>query len=391
MLYKLKLYFYAPLAPFYCDAANYILTKNYLLMKRKRTLTLRINCVKKPEEAAYWPVELTVDIDLEYLVERLCKSLQRGQEKHHNPEGHSSQQGIVAFAKTRNSLFEKWVGHSRSRSSMTKYRVVTTHIQAFIARRFQKEDYPVTAIDGAFVRDFCDYLQTEKRLSDGTVRLYLVALKYFTNTARKQGLLPTDPFDTVQLPRPSRCNSSLSSQELAAIANLQLKGMRRTVRDFFLFSCYTGLAYADIGRLKPEHIERNGTEGWLTKTREKNGLRSVVRLLPATLQLLDRLPRCNRAAEGASGKWLDIPDNRTCNRHLTALSGLAGLHFRLHFHLARHTFATLLLTAGVPIETVSLMLGHSRITTTQIYAQVTRNKITRDTAMMSGAFPPVKV
>ncbi len=128
-------------------------------------------------------------------------------------------------------------------------------------------------------------------------------------------------------------------------------------------------------------MERQGRKGWLTKEREKSGKRTIVRLLPEAMKLLDSLPR---RTDG--GGWISVPMNRTCNRHLHRLEQRIGLRKQLHFHLARHTFATLLITAGVPIETVSIMLGHSRITTTQIYAQVTRNKIARDTSGMSRAF-----
>ena len=97
--------------------------------------------------------------------------------------------------------------------------------------------------------------------------------------------------------------------------------------------------------------------------------------------MIDRL----RWRTDGSG-MLAVPDNRTCNRHLHVIGLNMGLKRQLHFHIGRHTFATLLLSAGVPIETVSLMLGHSRITTTQMYAQVTRNKIVNDTMNMSRAF-----
>ncbi len=342
-------------------------------MKEKKIFTLHVRGVHSGRNETMKPLEMTIDVDLEELAELVRKAITDKKEENI---------GLLDFAEQHNLRFAKRVGHDRSKSSLRKYRTTVAHLTAFLHEHYNVTDWPVRKMDATFIRDFTDWLQYARNLADGTIRLYLVALKYFMGMARRQGLTDIDPFVEVSLPAPSHERNSLTMDELKHLADIPLEGYAQRVRDFFLLSCYTGLAYADLCRLRPEHIECIGLRGWLTKTREKNGKRAVVRLIPEAVQLLDRLPQYTDRKKG----WLAVPANRTCNRHLRKLALSLGLHVQPHFHTARHTFATLLLTSGVPIETVSLMLGHSRITTTQIYAQVTRNKIARDTTCMARAF-----
>lgn len=281
--------------------------------------------------------------------------------------------GLLAFVASLNAEFGRRVGRTRAVSTWLKYRTAERHLQRYVNTVVGRDDVAPGEVDETFVAGFVGYLTD--RLAPGTVRLYVAALRRFLGQARRRGWLATDPLAGVELPQVAVRREYLSAEELARIGRVSLRGQGERVRLLFLLSCYTGLAYADLCRLGAGAVERDATGGgWLTKRRVKNKRLSVVRLLPAAVELIDRL---TPAAEGAKS-WLDVPDNRMCNRHLKRLALLAGIARPLHFHVGRHTFATLMLSAGVPIESVSLMLGHSRITTTQIYAQVTRNKIARD-------------
>lgn len=289
--------------------------------------------------------------------------------------------GLLAFARQHNADFGKWVGRERSASSLKKYRMLVVHLSQYVAAARHAADVPLAAVDEDFARGFVRFLSDRLCLAPGTVRLYVTAVRHIMGLARRRGLISTDPFAALHLPTAMPQCEYLTPAELEALKRLETGGLYGHVRNLFLLSCYTGLAYADLVRLRAEHVERDATgECWITKPREKNGRCAMVCLVPAAVELLGRL-RTNR-----SDALLDVPDNRTCNRYLKVLASHAGICRRLHFHMARHTFATLLLTAGVPIESVSLMLGHSRITTTQIYAQVTRNKIAREAECMSRAF-----
>lgn len=289
--------------------------------------------------------------------------------------------GFLDFARRHNADFGEWVGRGRSQSSFRKYCTLVAHLSRFVKDEYGVHDVPLNAVDEDFARRFVCFMSVALGLSPGTVRLYVTAARHITGLARRRGLLSTDPFAALRLPAVPTSREYLTATELTALRRLGLRGLYGEVRDLFLLSCYTGLAYVDLLRLRPEHLEQDGTEVyWLVKPREKNGRRSMVRLVPAAAELLFGL------RNDCSDRLLRVPDNRTCNRYLKVLACRAGIGTRLHFHMARHTFATLLLTAGIPIESVSLMLGHSRITTTQIYAQVTRDKIYRDTEHMSRAF-----
>lgn len=296
-------------------------------------------------------------------------------------QGRDRRPGLLAFARQHNADFGEWVGRGRSASSLKKYCTLVAHLARFVAADRGTADIAFSAVDEDFARRFVRFMSDTLGLAPGTVRLYVTAVRHITGLARRRGLISTDPFATLHLPAVSPQREYLTADELAALKRIGLRGLYSHVRDLFLLSCYTGLAYADLARLRAEHVERDAAGGcWITKPREKNGRRAVVHLVPAAVVLLGRM------REGRGGALLHVPDNRTCNRYLKVLAMRADIGRRLHFHMARHTFATLLLTAGVPIESVSLMLGHSRITTTQIYAQVTRNKIARDTECMSQAF-----
>lgn len=296
-------------------------------------------------------------------------------------QAHDSRPHFLNFARRHNADFHEWVGKGRSRSSYKKYCALVAHLTQYVGSVYAADDVPMSAIDENFARRFVAFLGGTLRLSPGTIRLYITAARHITGLAQKRGLLPADPFATLRLPAVPVSREYLTAEELAALKHLKLKGTYARVRNLFLFSCYTGMAYTDLLHLRPEHVERDATGVyWLIKPREKNARRSVVRLVPPAAGLL----MCLRGDD--AGRLLRVPDNRTCNRYLKVLAAQAGIAGRLHFHMARHTFATSLLAAGIPIESVSLMLGHSRITTTQIYAQVTRNKISRDTEQMSRAF-----
>ncbi len=153
------------------------------------------------------------------------------------------------------------------------------------------------------------------------------------------------------------------------------------VRDLFLFSCYTGIAYVDMGRLTTANLERTAEGGMrLQATREKTGVGFELPLLDLPLRILDKYDGL-----APEGKLLPMYCNSTINRSLKTIAALCGIDRRLTFHMARHTYATeITLSHGVPIETVSRMLGHSRIDTTQIYAEVTDGKIETDTRQLDG-------
>jgi len=150
------------------------------------------------------------------------------------------------------------------------------------------------------------------------------------------------------------------------------------VRDIFVFACYTGLGYAELKKLGREHIHQgDDRDEWVVIDRNKTDIRCRVPLLPQAKELLkkyERHPVC-----GITGKLLPVNSNQKMNEYLKELAVICGIDKNLTMHVSRHTFATsVTLTNGVPIETVSRMLGHTSIKTTQIYARIVDKKISED-------------
>ncbi len=171
----------------------------------------------------------------------------------------------------------------------------------------------------------------------------------------------------------------LSEKELAAIEAKEISIDRISwVRDLFVFSCYTGLAYIDVMRLTPMSVAI-GIDGefWIITSRKKTSTAVKVPLLPKALEIIDKYKGDVRAL--AKGTLFPFISNQKLNACLKEVGDLCSIKKNMTFHLARHTFATTItLTNGVPIESVSKMLGHSKITTTQVYAKVVESKLSKD-------------
>jgi site-specific recombinase XerD len=171
----------------------------------------------------------------------------------------------------------------------------------------------------------------------------------------------------------------LSTEELQSIEDKKFTISRLDeVRDMFVFSCYTGLAYADIAKLSLNEIEIGiDKQKWIYTHREKTETKSNIPLLPKALEIIEKYknhPECV-----ISGKLLPLRSNQKMNAYLKEIAILCEITKNLTFHSARHTFATTVtLTNGVPIESVSSMLGHKNIRTTQIYAKVVEKKVSED-------------
>jgi integrase len=195
------------------------------------------------------------------------------------------------------------------------------------------------------------------------------------------GWVNSNPFASFKMRFEDTERGYLTKDELSTLMHKKMPSTRlEQIRDIFVFSCYTGLAYCDAQALTQEHIiiGPNGAP-WLRTHRKKTST-------PVDVPLLD-LPREILAKyEGYSGndKLLPIPSNQKCNDYLKEIAAICGIEKRLTFHLARHTFATTVtLTNGVPIESVSKMLGHRSLKTTQVYAKIVHNKLAEDMSKLS--------
>lgn len=264
------------------------------------------------------------------------------------------------------------VGLDCSASTYYRYRSVEKHLRRFVELHYGRSDLSLRQLDERFVAAFHGFLVREVRCHKNTIWVYLSALKHILSRARSRGSEVDDLFANYKLRNEYVERNYLTLDELRRLIELDaLVEPLQLVRDGFLFSCFTGLSFIDVKQLRMRHIRYVEDDVWVETTRTKTGSRVQVRLfeLPQTI-LARRIP------DDPEDPIFPLPSNSWCNTRLGQLMRLAGIEKHITFHSARHTFATTLtLAQGLPIETISKLLGHSNIRTTQIYASVTRHQL----------------
>ena len=289
----------------------------------------------------------------------------------------SGQESLLGYFRSFIEHFKKRVGVNREKGSLDNYRYACNRVTGFVQTVYKLSDIPFTALNRSFIDRYDLYLRAECRLAPGTIVALTTRLNTIVGEAIAEGIITADPFAGYEPERPEREQKYLTAAELQRLMTTPLHDAKLYhVRDLFLFSCYTGIPYGDMCRLTAEDLEvAEDGEVWVKTARKKTHIHYELPLLDVPLHILDKYR--DTAPEG---KLLPMYDNSEMNRALKRIAALCGIERRLVFHCGRHTYATeITLSQGVPLETVSKMLGHSRISTTQIYAKVTDDKIGTDT------------
>lgn len=296
--------------------------------------------------------------------------------------------GIGIKQETRLKLFEqhndeflKKVGYSRAQGTFARYRTVCKHIREFLPRTYNRKDIPLKELNLSFINDFEYYLRTERKCRTNTIWGYMIVLKHIISIARNSGVLPFNPF-AGYIKSPESVNRGyLTEEEIQTLIEAPMKNRTyELVRDLFVFSTFTGLSYADVKNLTTDNLQTffDGNL-WIITRRRKTNTDSNIRLLDVPKRIIEKY-------KGMSGDdhVFPMPSNSCCNEKLKKIGKQCGIKTRLTYHVARHSAATtILLSHGVPIETVSRILGHTNIKTTQIYARITNQKISRDMETLS--------
>lgn len=303
--------------------------------------------------------------------------------------GHTeNHETLLNLFQKHNDDVKQLIGLSKSASTYQKYEVTRKHLASFIQTKYNLLDIALKSINNMFITDFEVYLMTVGGCNHNTTAKFMQFFKRIVLIARNNGLIVGDPFANYKIRLQRVDRGYLTEDEIKKILELNLVSERlEHVRDLFLFSCFCGLAYIDVAGLRKEHI-RKSFDGnlWIMTKRVKTGIDVNVPLLDIPKMILDKykdkLP---------NGKILPVISNQKLNSYLKEIADLAGIKKNLTFHLARHTFATTTtLGKGVPIETVSKMLWHTNIETTQIYARITNNKISSDMKGLSEQFTGIE-
>ncbi|MDP9077075.1 MAG: site-specific integrase [Bacteroidota bacterium] len=271
------------------------------------------------------------------------------------------------------------VGKEFAPATLTRYNTVCAHLSSYIKWKYEKNDFEIKDLNYEFISQFVFWLKSERKCGHNAAIKYLGNFKKIVLECMKRGLLTTDPFLGFKSKRNEVTPVALTKEELIKITNKSFDIERLShVRDIFLFSCYTGLTYIDAYKLRNTDIVI-GIDGgmWIITTRQKTNSSTRLPLLPNAIAILAKYqdhPKCVN-----KGIVLPVLTNQKMNSYLKEIADLCGIRKNLTFHLARHTFATTVtLTNGVPIETVSKMLGHKSLKQTQHYAKIVDLKISED-------------
>ena len=272
------------------------------------------------------------------------------------------------------------VGKTIGADSLQKYSVLRRHFAEFLMYKYSRKDIGLNEFTPAVVQDFHLYMSTVAGCAYNTSVKKVKTLKTITIYAQKRGFLLHDPFVNHHFHMEPVDRGFLTDEEILRVANKDL-GIQRLelVRDIFIFSCFTGLAYIDVANLTPDHIVTMDDKQWIMTKRQKTSVETNVLLLDIPRAIIAKYSHKTYR----DGKLFPVLTNQKTNSYLKEIADLCEIKKKLTFHLARHTFATMSLSKGVPIESVSKMLGHTNIRTTQIYARITNKKIEHDMEQLS--------
>ena len=270
---------------------------------------------------------------------------------------------------------ESHIGVDIRKESMASYHSTRIHLQEFIQKKYKVSDLAFSQLTENFIHEFQQYFLGECGFQESSFYNVATHLKTVCRLAYREGLADILLFDKVKISKGNKkLPKALDRRAFEKLKTLQFEDLEEemeTARDIFLFACYTGAAYCDLMELDKSHLVRDD-EGslWLKFNRHKTGVPCRVKLLPEAIRLMEKLHSDERET------LLPFMGYATYQSYLKALRLRAGISFPFTTHTARHTFATLItLEQGVPIETVSKMLGHSNVSMTERYAKVTPQKL----------------
>jgi site-specific recombinase XerD len=280
-----------------------------------------------------------------------------------------------------NQKMEALIGKGFKANTLKGYKSSVTHLTAYLVKDYKTTDIDIRKIDHAFITGYEFFLRTEKAISEISVAKYMKHFRKIVNLSLAHRWIEYNPFVFYKNKAKAKDKEFLSKDELSRIADKEFEIERLDrVKDIFLFSCYTGLSYADVKKLTRSEI-KEGNDGklWIFTNREKNEIASNIPLLAVPKKLMDKYedhPSCR-----LKDMVFPVLSNQKMNSYLKEIADHCGIKKTLTFHIARHTFATTVtLSNNVPIETVSKMLGHRDLKTTQHYAKVLDAKVGRDMA-----------
>ena len=252
---------------------------------------------------------------------------------------------LRAFDKE-NAAFAKRVGKDRAKNTYRKYLTVRKYVADFIKYQYKRSDMSMNELTEEFIRDYCLYLKNVVGLAQSSIWIYSIPLKHIVTAAHYNGKIPRNPFAMYHVDPDHKEREFLTLDELTAMTEIKLEDPNMAfARDLFIFGSWTGIAFIDIKNLTEDNISMVNGAPWIVSKRQKT---------------------------------FNIGNLDSINKRIKKVAVMCGIKKRVSFHVSRHRWAVLALEYGMPIESVSKILGHMNITTTQIYAKVTSSKLDHD-------------
>ena len=298
---------------------------------------------------------------------------------------------LLKIFQDHNDKVERLIGKDFAAGTAERYRTAKKHVGDYIKLVYNVEDIRVKEVNHKFITGLEYYLKTERSCSHNTAIKYITNFKKIIRIAYANDWINKDPFFNWKAKLKVVDREFLSKEEIQEMIKKELHTKRLDqVKDIFIFCCYTGLAYADVKKLSKDDVVI-GIDGerWIKTKRAKTDIRSNIPILPTAEAIIEKYKEDMDIING--DKLLPVLSNQKMNAYLKEIADLCGISKNLTFHLARHTFATTItLTNGVPLESVSKMLGHKSLRTTQHYAKILDRKVSDDMTILRTKLEKIK-
>lgn len=288
----------------------------------------------------------------------------------------SEQETLISSCDKYESMLSQRVGVTITLESYKRYGISFNHLKRFLREKYNVADMPFQMLDYSFIESYDFYLRVQLKFKPNTIVGIIGHLKIIVRRAVNEGIISRNPFVGFSIEAEPLKPKSITRQELRKIMNTPLDSPNRyLVRDMFLFSVFTGIALSDIRNLTYDNLVK-AEDGvwWIHSKRQKTGTDFHVPLLELPLQIIEKYRGLNK-----NGKMFVMLSCSKTNGNLKKITKICGIERNITFHMARHSYASLItLSQGVPMETVSRMLGHRDLRATRIYAEVSNDKINSD-------------
>lgn len=303
--------------------------------------------------------------------------------------GNNSNMSLLELLIKHNNDLSERVGNDYSNATLQKYKLTHEKVSEFLRVVYKVSNIDLCALKITFLEEFEVFLKTKQKLGHNTAIKHIKNLKKIIGLAIRMDLIAKNPFVSFKCTTKEVYRTCLTQQEIEKL--IQKKSMNERleiVRDIFLFSCYTGLSYADVKQLSITHIHENGQDGRIILIcRTKTGVQSRIPLIPQAEGLIEKYR--NFSDSNFQKKIFPVKSNQKMNEYLKEIATICEVNKSLTFHLARHTFATTVaLKNGVSTEVVKTVLGHKNIRTTQIYAKMVDSRLSLEMKLLSEKIQP---